>query len=347
MLVPGSVERGPAMAMKHPHAGWTRDQAYIDTTETLTLEFKSIRALIADDRRDKDTRLKEAARDVAGMANEQGGYIIYGIEEEGHGAFRRAKTIEEGFGVEHKVPREWFLQFIRDRVQPPLSDIDAVDVPLDDERFALVVLVPEARGVARQTEDHLFWRRDAQGLRRMTVQEIEDVRLRLVRPVLDLRLPRSPGRVQGDLAEIEFAIEVHNASAATSGFAVVTLGLDHLTSASFPTNPEWRWEDTVGPWKIARTVIASGSSPRWSPITPGFTLAAQRFTLRAQLIEPDSVGWRVNGLLRLDHDGGAAIYRLMISKVDPDAGFLRLEHFDQQHWHTFGTAVPDLFVPTS
>jgi hypothetical protein len=71
------------------------------------------------------------------------------------------------------------------------------------------------------------------------------VRSRAVRPSLELRLRRSPGRIQGELADIEFTIEIHNHSAATASFAVITVGLDQLTSASFPSNTEWRWEDTV------------------------------------------------------------------------------------------------------
>src|SRR5258707_9007808 len=118
--------------MTHPHAEWTRErlEAYVGTTETLTLEFKSMRSLIVDEKTDKQTKMNEAARDVAGMANEQGGIIVYGIEEEAKGPFKRAKAVEEGFAPEHNVSREWLLQFIADRVQPPLRDIDAIDVPL-------------------------------------------------------------------------------------------------------------------------------------------------------------------------------------------------------------------------
>ena len=49
--------------MTHPHVGWNgaRLQAYIGTTETLTLEFKGMRALIADATKPKDERLREAA----------------------------------------------------------------------------------------------------------------------------------------------------------------------------------------------------------------------------------------------------------------------------------------------
>jgi hypothetical protein len=75
---------------------------------------------------------------------------------------------------------------MRDHIHPPLNGLDAVDVLLDDTHIALVVIVPQARGLACQTDDLFFPRRDAQGLHHMTVQEIEDVRARQVRPVLEL-----------------------------------------------------------------------------------------------------------------------------------------------------------------
>src|SRR5207302_11405210 len=110
------------------------------------------------------------------------------------------------------------------------------------ERFALVVMVPQARGVARQTGDHLFWRRDAQGLSPMTVQQIEDVHARAVRPRLELRAPTSPGRVlPDDQVEIDFGLQVYNPSSSVASFAVVTLGFGRLVSAQFLSGPEWRW----------------------------------------------------------------------------------------------------------
>jgi hypothetical protein len=336
--------------MHHPRADWTlaRLQAYVGTTETLTLEFKSMRALIVDEKKDKDAKLSEAARDVAGMANEQGGFIIYGIDEEAKGPFRRARAVEEGFGHEHKVSREWFLQFIRDRVQPPLTDIDAIDVPLGDEHFALVVLVPQARGIARQTGDGIFWRRDAQGLRRMSVQEIEDVRSRTIKPRIELRLAPSPGQVSAErLAEIGVNIELRNVSAATATFAVVTVGLGRRAEARFLSNPEWRWERTDDNWKIARTVIASGTSSRWSPITPGLSLMLQGFTLLVRVDDQDFVGPpRGIGLIRLDSDGGATVYRLSFNAVFPERSTLRLDRFegpDDPYMKNVGQ-VPDMFM---
>jgi predicted HTH transcriptional regulator len=55
-------------------------------------------------------QIAEAAKDVAAMANEQGGEIIYGIEEKKEGTRRWAKRVEEGFEPSHGVSREWFIQ---------------------------------------------------------------------------------------------------------------------------------------------------------------------------------------------------------------------------------------------
>jgi hypothetical protein len=334
----------------HPHAEWTqaRLESYVGTSETLTLEFKSVRSLIVVERKDREAKLNEAARDVAGMANEQGGFIIYGIEEESAGPFKRAKIVEAGFGLEHKVSREWFLQFIADRIQPPLTDIDAVDVPLGEDRIALVVIVPQARGVARQTGDYFFWRRDAQGLRKMSIQEIEDVRLRTAQPRLELRLANSPARISVErVAEIGVNLELHNVSAATATFGVITLGLGRRAEARFLSNPEWRWERTDDRWKIARTVISSGASPRWSPITPRFSLTLQPFTLLVRVEDQDYVGPpRGIGLVRLDSDGGATIYRLSFHAVFPERSTLRLDLFDgadDPYLRTVGD-VPELFM---
>ena len=170
--------------MTHPHGEWDRAalERYVGTTEALTLEFKSHRSLLATDKKTKADRIFEASRDVAGMANEQGGLIIYGIEEWGETGFRTAKAVGEGLAAGDKVDREWFVQIMRDHINPPLTELDVVQVKVDDTHVALVVNVPQSRGVARQTDDLFFPRRDAQGLHNMTVQEIEDVRARSERP---------------------------------------------------------------------------------------------------------------------------------------------------------------------
>jgi hypothetical protein len=51
------------------------------------------------------------------MATEQGGFIIYGIEEWGETGFRIAIAVGEGFVSGDKVEREWFLQVTRDHIK--------------------------------------------------------------------------------------------------------------------------------------------------------------------------------------------------------------------------------------
>jgi predicted HTH transcriptional regulator len=122
----------------------------VGTTETLTREFKSYRALVWDTKTQRKGQIAEAAKDVAAMANEQVGEIIYGIEEDKEGTRRWAKRVEDGFETSHAISREWFIQTMRAHISPPLAGLEAVDVRLEGGRIALVVIVPQATGVARQ-----------------------------------------------------------------------------------------------------------------------------------------------------------------------------------------------------
>jgi len=148
------------MSIDHPHAAWTEERlgSYIGETETLTLEFKSSKALKWPDPSQRKRQILDAAKDVAAMANEQGGVIVYGIEESGAKTRRQASSLDDGFGPDDTASREWFLQVARDNIQPPLTELDAVQVrqESDPQRFWLVVLVPQATGRARQTGDLLF-----------------------------------------------------------------------------------------------------------------------------------------------------------------------------------------------
>lgn len=304
---------------EHTHGDWTRKrlEQYVGTTETLVLEFKSCRSLLADQKRDRNERILEAAMDVAAMANEQGGTIIYGIEEEkSGGGVRRAKRVEEGFGPVDGVSREWFLQFIRDRVRPPLNEIDAAEVRLDGsgQRFALVVLVPQARGTARQTDDMLFWRRDAQGRRKMTVQEIEDVRSRAVRPELVLGVFVEEMLNSNDASlDIKAQFRIENVSEATASFGVVTIGVINRSSADFADHSDWRMVQYADDLKIGRCVLSSGSTRRWSPITPGFQLVTQTLRITTPFYrEMDLERPRPLGVVSLDHDGGSVSYVLSL-----------------------------------
>ncbi len=284
-----------------------RLERYIGTAESATIEFKRCDALRPSENKSRSDRLDECAIDIAAMANEQGGVIIYGLVEEKKDTRLIVTRVDEGFAAEDKVDRQWLLQVMRERIQPALVGLDAADVPLSNGRAALVVVVPQSRSMARQTPDRLFWRRDAQGRRKMSVQELEDLRNRSVLPKLELRLAVT--RQSGDEFSAQF--RVVNISEITASFAVITLGCFlQSSSATFASANEWHRVEVNDRWAVYRMVLSMGSSPRWSPITPGFQIAAQDFTLKITPRDQDIFSWAWKALVRLDYEGGAVLHRL-------------------------------------
>lgn len=335
--------------MTDPHARWTKQalEELVGTTETLTREFKSYRALVWETPGQRKEQIAEAAKDVAAMANEQGGEIIYGIEEDQEGTRRWAKRVEAGFEASHGVSREWFIQTMRAHINPLLT-LEAVDVKLDGERFALVVVVPQATGVARQTDDLQFWRRDAQGVHHMTIQEILDVAQRLTRPVLALEIEHRMGQfVDGQSAVTsQAAFLITNPSAVTASFAVVTLGLNRRVNAVMNTDPDWRWVEREGDWKTLRAVVATGSSDQWSPLTPEFVLPLRPLTITIstpdQMKLPGQPPWNI-GLARLDHDGGSRLYMVNLYVHAPLALRLNPNLDELREQLGRGAVIPSVF----
>jgi hypothetical protein len=316
----------------------------VGQSESLVLEFKRQESLLATSGKDHQARFDEAARDVAAMANEAGGTIIYGIDEDEIDGVRRAAGVGRGFSSTERIERERFLQAMSSRIQPPIAHLDAQDVDLGGGYHAIIVEVPQARGRAHQTlSDYLFWRRDAQGRRKMTAQEIEDVRGRTDKPVLELQRSQSSSRPNDDGSgwELHCNLLVHNASAATATFAVLTVGLVHPNSATWLEEEAWQRHVVAPGWDILRTVIASGSSPRWSPITPDLAVPLPPITLHVPQL-PFEPAERSVGFARLDHDGGSRSYRIFVS---PHYGFVvSLEPFtldtDQPDWQQ----IPSVLV---
>ena len=104
-----------------------------------------------------------------------------------------------------------------------------------------------------------------------------------------------------------------NRSAATASFAVLTLGVGWQNGFGTMTRPEWRTVQSSDEVRIARLVLASGSSANWSPITPEFTLITEQIILRTVRLEQDALASRALGLLRLDHDGGSRLYGVYVN----------------------------------
>jgi hypothetical protein len=103
----------------------------------------------------------------------------------------------------------------------------------------------------------------------------------------------------------------------TASFAVITVGLIWPTTAVFPTSAEWEWIDQGNPWRVGRTIVASGSSRLWSPITPKFRLPVQEIVIKIASLPGEYGLPDAFGAARLDHDGGSALYTFRCLVLPP------------------------------
>jgi len=339
------------MASVDASNAWTlqRLQGLEGSPESLTLEFKSCSAFLpVEGKISMRSRIEEAAKDIAAMANEQGGVIVYGVEEKKQGQVRTAGPVESGFDPAGQVNREWLVQTMNAHIRPPLGELDAKHVIVDEATgsFAMVVFVPQAIGGARQTEDGRYWRRYAHGREYMSHQEIEDVRNRARRPELELRaFVRDAGSSHAAL-EIDLQFRVVNASAAIASFAVITFAAERTSGVKLEpqVHTGWRWFD-VGTrrWDVVRYVMASGSAPNWSPITPQFAADFEPLRLALEFdANPTAVG-----LARLDYEGGTGFYWLETPLRHPMGESISNELNAAQAGALFDLRyIPSLMVPT-
>lgn len=308
--------------MKQP---WEWDEADLlalirdQVQESLTLDYKANGAL---DR--SDAKKNEVSKDVSAFANSAGGTIVYGMVESNH----LPTQLDAGFDPQD-ISREWIEQVINSRIQPRIDGvrIRAVELTTHPGRVAYVVSVPQSVRAPHQAADKRYYRRFNFQSVMMEDYEIRDVARRATRPVLDLeaRDIQFGFADSSRVAEARVQFAAHNISSATATFVVVTMGLFHHSGAAFPTTNEWSTlEATDEGWKVFRLVIASGSHRSWSPVTPGFRLVLPYFTLRTPNYERDGAGPRVVGVARIDHDGGARVYRIEYSRTGREGERVRL-----------------------
>jgi hypothetical protein len=121
---------------------------------------------------------------------------------------------------------------------------------------------------------------------------------------------------------------------------VITLALTRGTNISSTFQNAWRPMPSDATWTIVRAVIASGSTPSWSPITPGFSVSPEPAVFNVRKPSRPENGWRMIALARLDHDGGSRRYFI---ELGLHMGFtLRMKEFpgnlDWDDWQ-----LPELF----
>jgi hypothetical protein len=288
--------------------------------ESIDLDYKACDAL-----QNTDGKKNEVSKDVSAFANSAGGTIVYGIKEDQNHV---AIALDEGYDPAD-IRKEWLEQVINSRIQPRIDGLRINQVSLDQTnpgRVAYVVHAPQSLRAPHQASDHRYYRRYNFQSVAMEDYEVRDVARRLERPILELQVTDTEMHRSGqNLVEVKVQFRVFNGSAATASFVTITVGLFWGASASFPTTTDWRWIEATERVKVARSVIASGTSNVWSPLTPGFTLVAPHFTLRIPTYEQDILTPRVVGLVRLDHDGGTAIYRIIYAAMGKPGNRLRLE----------------------
>jgi predicted HTH transcriptional regulator len=122
----------------------------LGTEESINLDFKSADSLSLNDK-----KKAEIAKDVSAFANSAGGYIVYGISEEGH----KASSISPIDGT--IFTKEWIEQVIQSRIQRKIDglSIKPIRINQDLKQSVYIVGIPESPSAPHMTSDKKFYKR--------------------------------------------------------------------------------------------------------------------------------------------------------------------------------------------
>lgn len=155
--------------------------------EGLRLDFKRGDALANDPRK----RL-ELVKDVSGLANADGGRLIYGIDE-----MRRGDGIPVASALspvlDPATTKDWITQVVSGNTGPSLSGFDVQEVVAPDAAGGgrIVVIDIDAASTAHQNHlDQKYYQRAGVTTRPMMDFQIRDVMNRGVRPVLKVEFQK-------------------------------------------------------------------------------------------------------------------------------------------------------------
>jgi hypothetical protein len=136
--------------------------------ENIHLDYKASGA-IADDKRD------EISKDVSAFANSDGGFLIYGVEEE-RGSQLPIRI--DGGVNDRKFPKEWLEQIIRSRINPIIDGVRIIPISVASGTSLYVVSVPKSLRGPHQASDNKYYKRNNFINQPMEDYEINDVRNR-------------------------------------------------------------------------------------------------------------------------------------------------------------------------
>lgn len=311
--------------------------------ESIDLDYKQSEALEPV----TDSKKNELSKDVSAFANSAGGTILYGVAED------KRLPVRLDSGCDPRIiSREWLEQVINSRIHRKIDRIRINQIDLmgaSPGRVAYAVHIPQSTRAPHQAGDKRFYKRYNFESVPMEEYEIRDVARRTSKPLMELECKDIDLRGSGQKGfEADCRFQVSNISDITGTFAVVTIGLFLTTSARWTTTTDWRWVHTADDWKVARCVVASGSSLFWSPITPGYTLVLPTLRISGETREQDVFTSRLIGFARLDHDGGQVIRGIDFWREGKPGNRIRLKALvEKPNWPILaGAELVQLFDPS-
>jgi len=128
-----------------------------------TLEYK--RDMYGNSDEDK----REMLKDIASLANHNGGHILIGIDEDEEGVATNVVGIESGNHVER------IRSSCLDNIDKRIIGLDIEDVPLSSGRVVIIVSIPESINAPHMVTYkglNQFWKRHGRQKGKMTIDEI-------------------------------------------------------------------------------------------------------------------------------------------------------------------------------
>ena len=115
----------------------------------------------------------EIAKDVSAMANADGGWIIYGIEEEGHLPLKLDAGVPDNV-----ITREWLENILTSCISPAIPDFQIVQIPGYPAHSYFAIEIPKSYSGPHQAPSKRYYKRYNFKSAPMDDYEVRDVRTR-------------------------------------------------------------------------------------------------------------------------------------------------------------------------
>jgi len=177
---------------------WTvpRILALIGESERGDLEFKGGASLAWADGAERDKRLDELSKDISGMANADGGVMIYGMAEKDGLA-----TNVDGVDVAH-MDAERLENLVLSSTKPPIAGLHITPVKVD--AMCVYVLVIPRSPAGCQARDKRYYRRRNLRVDMLEDWEVRELMNRAIRA--DAEIVLAAARVQETVRQADYRL---------------------------------------------------------------------------------------------------------------------------------------------